>query len=249
MLASGSKGNAIYINSGKTAILVDAGFSGVEIERRFKARGLSPEQLDAIVVTHEHNDHIHGVGVLARKYHLPVYISARTEAAAGRMGRIETIRHFTCGTGFSIRDIRLHPFSTSHDACDPAGFTFRMDGRKIGLATDLGLATHMVKHHLSDCHCLILEANHDLQMLEEGPYPWPIKQRVKGRTGHLSNEAAKELCMEVCHKDLSRVILAHISETNNRPEKALSVVAERISGGGPQFTVALQHTPSPVIEI
>ena len=249
MLASGSKGNAIYINSGKTAILVDAGFSGVEIERRFKARGLSPAQLDAIVVTHEHNDHIHGVGVLARKYHLPVYISARTEAAAsGKMGRIETIRHFTCGTGFSIRDIQLHPFSTSHDAADPAGFTFRMDGHKIGLATDLGLATHMVRHHLSDCRCLILEANHDPRMLEAGPYPWPIKQRVKGRTGHLSNDAAKELLMEVCHEGLSRVILAHISETNNTPEKALSVVAERISGGGPEFTVALQHTPSPVIE-
>ncbi len=250
MLASGSKGNAIYISSGKTNILVDAGFSGVEIERRFKVRGLSPEQVDAIVVSHEHNDHLHGVGVLARKYNLPVYISAGTEAAAaGRLGRIETIRNFSCGTAFSIRDIRLHPFSTSHDACDPAGFTFRMDGQKIGLATDLGIATHMVKHHLSDCNYLILEANHDLQMLEAGPYPWPIKQRVKGRTGHLSNDAAKALLMDVYHKELTHVILAHLSETNNTPEKAMSVVSERLSGQGPKLTVALQHTPSPLIEI
>jgi phosphoribosyl 1,2-cyclic phosphodiesterase len=250
LLASGSKGNALYISSGRTSLLIDAGFSGSEIERRFRARGLLPDQLDAIVLTHEHQDHMQGVGVLARKYSLPLYVSSRTaEHAADRLGRIPDMKHFSCGTGFVIRDIALHPFSTSHDACDPAGFTVQVNGQKIGLATDLGLATHMVRHHLQGCTCLILEANHDLQMLESGPYPWPIKQRIRGRTGHLSNDAAKALLMEVCHDGLSHVILAHISETNNTPEKALSVVAERLSPRGPKLTVALQDKPSPVIRV
>lgn len=248
MLASGSKGNAIYISSGQTTILVDAGFSGVEIERRFKARGLLPDRVDAIVVSHEHNDHLNGVGVLARRYDLPVYMSAKTEAvAAPGMGCIKSIEHFSCGTDFAINDIAIHPFSTSHDACDPAGFTFRINGRKIGIATDLGIATQMVKTHLNDCSCLVLEANHDTRMLEEGPYPWPIKQRIKGRTGHLSNEASKDLLMDVLHDNLAHVILAHISETNNTPEKALGAVAERLGKNAPEVTVALQHTPSPLI--
>jgi len=248
MLGSGSKGNAIYISSGATQILIDAGFSGTEIERRFKARGLAPDQLDAIVVSHEHHDHLNGVGVLARRYDLPVYMSAKTQAEAGpRMGRIKTIAHFACGTDFSVNDVTIHPFSTSHDACDPAGFTFRIDGRKIGIATDLGMATQLVKTHLNDCSCLVLEANHDTRMLEEGPYPWPIKQRIKGRTGHLSNEASKTLLMDILHNDLAHVILAHISETNNSPDKALSTVGERLDKNAPKLTMALQHTPSPLI--
>jgi len=250
LLASGSKGNAIYINSGETTLLIDAGFSGVEIERRFRARGLLPEKVDAIVVSHEHNDHLNGVGVLARRYGLPVYMSAKTEtAASSKLGRIPTITNFTCGTDFSINDIAIHPFSTSHDASDPSGFTFRINGQKIGLATDLGVATQMVKHHLRDCNCLILEANHDPRMLEAGPYPWPIKQRVKSRTGHLANEDCKTLLMDVCHKDLTHVILAHISETNNSPEKALSVVSERLPQNAPRLTVAMQHEPTALIRL
>ncbi len=248
MLASGSKGNAIYISSGQTTLLIDAGFSGVEIERRFRARGLAPDQVDAIIVSHEHNDHLHGVGVLARRYGLPVYMSAETQAeAAPRLGCIQTVENFSCGTDFKINDIAIHPFSTSHDACDPAGFTLQINGHKIGVATDLGIATHMVRHHLNGCACLVLEANHDPRMLEDGPYPWPIKQRIKSRTGHLSNDDSKALLMDVMHDNLSHVILAHISETNNTPEKALGVVAERLNGDAPKFTVALQQAPSPLI--
>jgi phosphoribosyl 1,2-cyclic phosphodiesterase len=250
LLASGSRGNAVYISSGNTTLLVDAGFSGIEIERRFKARGLLPEQVDAIVVTHEHQDHLQGVGVLARRYGLPVYLSRQTaDFAISRMGRIDAVEHFSCGTSFTINDITLHPFSTSHDARDPAGFTFRMNGRKVGLATDLGIATQMVRHHLMGCTCLILEANHDPRMLENGPYPWPTKQRIKSRTGHLSNEDARTLFMDVRHDGLAHVILAHISQTNNTPEKALSIVAERIGRHGPEFSVALQDMPSSVIEL
>lgn len=248
VLASGSKGNAIYVSSGKTSLLIDAGLSGVEIERRLKSRGLLPGQVDAIVVSHEHNDHLSGVGVLARRYGLPVYMSARTEKEAARtLGRIPAIAHFSCGTGFAINDIAIHPFSTSHDACDPAGFTFRINGCKIGLATDLGIATRMVAHHLRDCTCLILEANHDPRMLEAGPYPWPTKQRIKSRTGHLANEDSKALLMEVCHEGLDHVILAHLSETNNSAEKALSVVCEQLPRKAPQVSVALQHEPTPLI--
>lgn len=250
ILASGSKGNAIYVSSGKTTLLVDAGLSGVETERRLKARGLLPAQVDAIVLSHEHNDHLSGVGVLARRYGLPVYMSARTENEAARtLGSIPSIEHFSCGTGFAINDIAIHPFSTSHDACDPAGFTFRINGCKIGLATDMGIATRMVVHHLRDCACLILEANHDPRMLEAGPYPWPTKQRIKSRTGHLSNEESKALLMEVCHEGLDHVILAHLSEKNNSAEKALSVISERLPRKAPKVSVALQHEPTPLIRL
>ncbi len=248
MLASGSRGNAVYISSGSTSLLVDAGLSGAELERRLKLRGISPEELDAIVVSHEHDDHLRGVGVLARKHSLPVYISPETETEAHeKLGRIETIRHFCCGIDFFIGDISVHPFSTSHDACDPAGFTFSMNGCKIGIATDMGAATRMVKYRLRGCSCLVLEANHDPRMLEEGPYPWPLKQRIKSRTGHLSNDDSRSLLMDVMHEGLSHVILAHLSGTNNTPEKALSAVAGYTGNCRPEFTVALQDSPSPVI--
>ncbi|HMA68095.1 MAG TPA: MBL fold metallo-hydrolase [Desulfosalsimonadaceae bacterium] len=251
LLASGSKGNAIYVSSGNTRILIDAGLSGAEMERRFRSRQILPQDLDALVVTHEHSDHLQGVGVLARKYGIPVYISPATyREAEKKMGRISGITHFSCGSGFCIQDIRLHPFSTAHDASDPAGFTLQANGKKIGIATDLGVATAMVRHHLSDCTCLVLEANHDQRMLEDGPYPWPIKQRIKGRTGHLSNEAARDLLRCICHHNLTHVILGHISETNNRPDKALAVVSEGLlQNMAPRFTVALQHAPAPLIAL
>lgn len=242
MLASGSKGNSIYISDGNTSILFDAGLSGREIERRMRCRGLSPENLDAIVVSHEHADHIHGVGVLSRRYKLPVYIAPGTRRAADAvLGAIDTVNSFECGTPFSINNLSIHPFSISHDAASPAGFTIRACGHKIGLATDLGIATTLVRDHLKDCSLLILEANHDPHMLEHGPYPWPVKQRIKGRTGHLSNASSRDLLMDVLHEQLSHVVLAHISETNNTPEIALSVVAERIDRHSVRFSIATQH--------
>lgn len=250
MLASGSKGNCIHISSGTTNVLFDAGLSGVEIERRMKSRGLCPQSLDAIIVSHEHADHIHGVGVLSRRFRVPVYIAPDAEkAAANRLGSLHTVHPFDCGHGFAINDLVIHPFSVSHDAAAPAGFTIASGGRKIGLATDLGIATAMVKQHLKGCDMLVLETNHDPYMLETGPYPWPLKQRVKGRTGHLSNEAAKDLLMEVLHEQLAHVVLAHISETNNTPEKALSVVAERIDSRRLRFTTAHQHLCSEMIRL
>ena len=248
VLASGSRGNSIYISSGSTSVLFDAGLSGVEIERRMRFRGLTPNKLDAIVVSHEHADHIRGVGVLARRFGLPVHMAPETaDAAKTDMGTINTVLPFEVGVSFSINDLEIHPFSVSHDAASPAGFTINTRGCKIAIATDLGIATGMVRHHLKDATHLVLEANHDLLMLEHGPYPWPVKQRVKGRSGHLSNDSAKELLMEILHDRLEHVILAHISESNNTPEKALSVVSERTGESRVKFSVALQDICTDVL--
>lgn len=227
VLASGSKGNAVFVCDGSTAILVDAGLSGIEIERRMRSKGFSPGDIDAILISHEHSDHIRGAGVLARRFHLPVYISPKTyQAAASHLGPIRDLRNFECGSGFEINTLSVRPFSVSHDAEDPAGFTIHRNGMKIGIATDLGFATAMVKTHLKDCAILILEANHDPEMLLNGPYPWPLKQRVRSRIGHLSNEDSKELLREITHDRLLHVILAHLSETNNTPQKALSAISQ-----------------------
>jgi len=250
MLASGSRGNSIYISNGNTSVIIDAGLSGIEIERRMKIRNLDIKGIDAIVVSHEHSDHIQGVGILARRYQLPVYISSQTfDTAAAQLGAMKHINHFSCGTEFSISDLKVRPFSISHDASDPAGFTIRSNGHKIGIATDLGIATAMVRQHLKDCCCLILEANHDISMLEYGPYPWSVKQRVKGRTGHLSNESSRELLMDVMHEQMSHVVLAHLSETNNTPEKALQVVTEHLPDTRLKVSVAAQSSPGPIIHI
>ncbi len=250
MLASGSKGNSIYISSGQTAILFDAGLSGKEIERRMKCRGLRPQELDAIVVSHEHGDHIQGVGIMARRFGLPVYIAPETlEAAHSHLGQIQPVHGFACGTAFSINDLSIRPFSVSHDAAAPAGFTIENHAGKIGLATDLGIATAMVKHHLQDCSLLVLEANHDPHLLETGPYPWPVKQRVKSRTGHLSNESARALLMELLHDRLAHVVLAHISETNNTPEQALQVVTGQLGRHPVQFSIACQDRCGDLISL
>ncbi len=229
LLASGSKGNAVYIASGGFAILLDAGLSGIALQRRMAAKGLDPSDLRAIVVSHEHADHINGVGVLSRRFNLPVYISRRTAAAAaGQLGKMAGLNHFRCGRDFDIGPFRLHPFSTSHDACDPAGFTISNGRHKIGLATDLGIATSMIKVHLRGCHLLIIEANHDPDMLIQGPYPWPLKQRIKGRLGHLSNPEAMELIESVFHRRLQHVVLAHLSQTNNTPRMVRQALCQKL---------------------
>lgn len=243
MLASGSKGNAIFVSSGSTSILIDAGLSGIEIERRLKLRGLDPKNLDAILVSHEHSDHIQGVGILSRRYNLPIYMNIKTQkAAVSQLGNLHDFKKFECGSMFTINDLAIHPFAISHDAEDPTGFTIHQDGIKIGIATDLGIATSMVKEHLKDCTMLILEANHDEEMLINGPYPWPIKQRIKSRIGHLSNAASKTLLHEIQHDQLKYVVLAHLSETNNTPQKAVNEVGQALTRCKPRLDVASQDT-------
>ncbi len=253
VLSSGSKGNATYISDGNTSILLDAGLSGIEIERRMQSRALRMEELDAIVVSHEHADHIHGVGVLSRRYRLPVHITRPTfEAGQRQLGKIEEPKYFQCGRSFYVGTLAIHPFSVSHDAADPVGFTIKNKDKKIGIATDLGIATRLVEEHLNSCALLVLEANHDLQMLEIGPYPWEVKQRVRSRLGHLSNEQSRDLLCNVLHESLQHVILAHISETNNEPEKAYDAVCAALSDASAdnlQLTVACQERAGEVIRL
>jgi len=241
MLASGSKGNAIFISDGATSILVDAGLSGREIERRLRSKGIDPASLSAIVLSHEHSDHTRSVGVLSRRYDLPVYVNPATlKAAAAQLGRLKKVETFNCGAAFHIDRLQVHPFSISHDAIDPAGFTVACNGTKIGIATDLGIATAMVKTHLKGCSLVILEANHDPAMLIEGPYPWHLKQRIKGRSGHLSNQDARMLLDEIKHDRLEQVILAHLSEINNTPAKARRSVGQALDQGLTRLDVARQ---------
>lgn len=250
ILASGSKGNAIYVSDGSTSVLIDAGLSAIEIERRLHSKRLHPKSLDAIVVSHEHVDHIQGAGVLSRRYQLPIYINEPTLAAAkSQLGTIHEAVTFHPGASFCIEGLRIHPFSVSHDAADSVGFTVQVGTTKMGIATDLGTSTQLVCHHLKGCRLIVLEANHDLKMLEEGPYPWHVKQRIQSRLGHLSNEASRDLLGEVIHSGLSHVILAHISETNNKPEKALSVVGEALSHNRTGLSVAFQHVAGEMISL
>jgi len=250
VLASGSRGNAIFVSDGATSILVDAGLSGIEIERRLQHRGIAPENLAAILVSHEHTDHIQGVGVLSRRYRLPIYMSHRTGLAApAQVGRLHARVEFRCGSTFKIKTLAVHPFTLSHDAEDPAGFTFHHNGLKVGIATDLGIATAMVKEHLKTCSVLILEANHDPDMLINGPYPWPLKQRIRGRSGHLSNPDCRALLAEVRHDALQHVVLAHLSEKNNTPHKALGEVGQALQPGRTRLHVARQDRCGELLHI
>jgi phosphoribosyl 1,2-cyclic phosphodiesterase len=246
-LASGSKGNSTYISDGTTAILIDAGLSGAEIEKRLNSRNLTAAQLDGIAVSHEHSDHIKAVGVLSRRYNLPVYINRNAGDALKQLGKIQQLRMFDCGATFQINNLIIHPFSISHDAADPVGFTIGHNGTKIGIATDLGIATAMVKEHLKSCSLLILESNHDPDMLADGPYPWPLKQRIKSRTGHLSNVDSRNLLQQLQHDNLEHVILAHLSDTNNTPQKAYAEAAKALARSKTSLTVAEQDSSGPIL--
>ena len=241
MMASGSKGNAIYVTDGHTSILIDAGISGKKLQQRMHSRGISPKALDGIIVSHEHSDHIQGVGAISRRFHIPVYMNPKTAGVTGsQIGKVFDLHHFECGAPFNVNALTIHPFSISHDAADPCGFTLQKNGIKIGVATDLGIATAMVKEHLKDSTLLILEANHDPTMLMEGPYPWFLKQRIKGRSGHLSNEDTKSLLGSIHSPSLSHVILAHLSETNNHPDLARKVVGQAVGNHNIRLSVARQ---------
>jgi phosphoribosyl 1,2-cyclic phosphodiesterase len=305
VLASGSKGNATIVSGGRTRILVDAGLSCRELCRRMKLAGEDPETLDAIIVTHEHTDHVAGLAVIARKLGIPVFFTEGThrawmrwlsprrqmtyaqwleqcrKQAAERQAEAETtdceafcdaedtapeesvpaapqpvvadslaasagsarlpapreeptrlpcVEYFQAGRPFEIGDIAISPFTIPHDAADPVGFVFRAGGVRMAFATDLGYISPNVKAQLKGVDLLLLESNHDLEMLRDGPYPWSVKQRVLSRVGHLSNEAAADYLENSYDGQAAYVILAHLSESNNLPELA-RVTAERALNG------------------
>lgn len=327
VLASGSKGNCTVVSGGRTRILVDAGLSCRELFRRMKLAGEEPETLNAIIITHEHSDHVNGVAVTARKLGIPVYFTEATHRAWMRwltprrqmtyaqwleqcrkqaaerqaeadavveegesdetdfladstpvspeMARIAadesredpteadvastgsglkrdptwlpSVQYFQAGESFEIGDIAVSPFTIPHDAADPVGFVFQAEGVRLGVATDLGYIPPNVKAQLKSLDLLLLESNHDLEMLRDGPYPWAVKQRVLSRVGHLSNEAAAEFLEKEYDGQAAHVILAHLSESNNLPELA-RVAAERALVGrasllANRLLLAAQHEP------
>jgi phosphoribosyl 1,2-cyclic phosphodiesterase len=294
VLASGSKGNSTVVTGGRTRILVDCGLSCRELFRRMRLAGEEPETLDAIIITHEHSDHVNGVAVTARKLGIPVYFTEATHGAWSRWltprrqmtytlwleqcrkqaaerqaerdaaeegepdetdlvadpelvspenadpvpsdpapvkekkdpAWLPAVEYFQAGQPFQIGDIAVSPFTIPHDAADPVGFVFKAEGVRMAFATDLGYIPPNVKAQLAGLDLLLLESNHDLEMLRDGPYPWSVKQRVLSRVGHLSNEAAAEFLENDYDGNAAYVILAHLSESNNLPELA-RVAAER----------------------
>ncbi len=285
VLASGSKGNSTLVSSSRTRILVDAGLSCRELLKRMQMADEDPAAIDALLITHEHQDHVQGVSVLARKLGVPVYFTQATHRAwmrwmmpqkrltyaawlaqrqqdlARRQAAEATpeaavvvaeeealcsdesqpsssgpgqedpcslpgVTYFAAGSGFWIGDIAITPFTIPHDAADPVGFVFEADGVRMAIATDLGYMPPNVKMAIRNCDVLMLESNHDLEMLRDGPYPWSVKQRVMSRVGHLSNEAASDFLEKNYDGNASYVVLAHLSECNNLPELA-RVTAER----------------------
>jgi phosphoribosyl 1,2-cyclic phosphodiesterase len=238
VLASGSRGNCALVASSTTRILVDAGLSGRETFKRLRALGERPDQISAIVVTHEHSDHVSGLQRLVSKLTVPVFLTAPTHAAwnkaqrdeDGKTPELPNAEHFSPGRDFQVGDIAVTPFTIPHDAADPVGFTFRAEGIKIGFATDLGYMPVSVRDHLRGCDVLVLESNHDVEMLRSGPYPWSVKQRVMSRVGHLSNDALAEYFANDYDGCASYVVLAHLSEQNNHPEIARAAAEFALRG-------------------
>src|SRR5579862_8548791 len=249
ILASGSTGNSTLLETSSTTLLIDAGLGKKEMLRRFEALGRArPERVDGILVTHEHSDHSTGLAQMAREFNCPAYLTEPTHreivkmfaaedrdksaAPAAEPGRkpsrpsrkaqIDRVEYIRAGERFQIGDIEINPFAIPHDAADPVGYAFRSNGTKVALVTDLGYMPELVKHHLREADFLILESNHDLDMLKVGPYPWHIKQRVMSRTGHLSNSVVSEFLadVEVFDGRARHLVLAHLSQQNNDPHVA-----------------------------
>jgi phosphoribosyl 1,2-cyclic phosphodiesterase len=230
VLASGSSGNCTFISSGRTRILVDAGLSRKEVARRLAAIGEDPKHLNAILISHEHTDHVSGLPLLAGGWKIPVYLTRDTAPAIDWGDYQAPTETFQAGSRLSIGDLDIETFTVPHDAADPVGFALRAHGVKIGLVTDLGYIPDSIKFHLRGTDLLILESNHDLEMLKVGPYPWSVKQRVMGRKGHLSNHVVSEFIRTELDTSTSLLVLGHISEHNNHPELVRLTARQALAG-------------------
>ena len=221
MLSSGSGGNSVYIETDQHKILLDAGLSEKKLSARLANIDRSAGDLDAVFVTHEHSDHVKGIGPLVRKHNIPLYTTEGTfRKIASRAGRIPEWKPIRSEEPVVIGDMVVEPYATPHDAEESVAFVIRHGDTKIGHATDLGKVTPFVKEKLRKSTALLVEANHDVDRLNAGPYTWPLKQRIKSDVGHLSNEACGELLADANHDGLRCVVLMHLSETNNLPELA-----------------------------
>ena len=228
VLGSGSKGNALLVECADTRVLIDAGFSARRLAERLRGIGVTPESIDALVLTHEHSDHVAGVETAVKRWRWPVYGTAGTLAALAR--RPASATPVRAGQSLTIGTLTLEPVRTSHDAAEPVGYvaTSSCSGMRAAVVTDLGVVTPEVAAAVQRADVLVLESNHDEVMLRDGPYPWHLKRRVASEHGHLSNAAAGRLASDTVHRGLQQLVLAHLSETNNTPAVALEAMAASI---------------------
>ena len=233
-LISGSSGNSTLISDGKTNILIDCGASGKCISNALLEAGCSINEIDAVLLTHEHSDHIKGVGVLSRSYGFPIYATEKTHSSIVKVGEInpDLKNNIIPETDFEIGSIVVSPFSISHDAADPVGYSFFIDGNKYTLATDMGYISHSVLDKLKGSKAILLESNHDVEMLRCGPYPFYLQQRILGKYGHLSNETASMTALALAESGTEHIMLGHLSDHNNLPELAMLETDQRLTKAG-----------------
>lgn len=260
-IASGSSGNCIYVGTDATHLLVDAGISGKRTECGLNSIGQSLNNIDGILITHEHSDHICGLGVLSRKYHIPIYATEKTIEEikiCSSVGKIDEdlFVPIQADESFRIKDITVEPMHTSHDAIDPVAYRMKYENKKIAIATDLGTYSEYTVECLKGMDLLFLEANHDVNMLQVGPYPYSLKKRILGDRGHLSNELSGRLLKRIAHDKLQGVMLGHLSKDNNIPELAYETVRMELTMGSEVYnevrfpiTVAKRNEVSPLIKI
>lgn len=246
-LNSGSNGNCYYIGNGTDAVLVDAGISCRETERRLKSLDLHTSRIRAIFISHEHSDHISGLRVLSAKYQLPVYITEATQRGCPAGINPTLVNRFATGEPVKLGSLSIFPFRKEHDANDPHSFVVESGSVRIGVFTDIGTSCERVVEQFRRCHAVFLESNYDPQMLKNGSYPYVLKKRISGGNGHLSNEEALELYLQHRSRFLSHLILSHLSQQNNTPE-----IVEKLfqpHGSGRTIFVASRYEPSPLFEV
>ena len=224
-IASGSSGNCTYLGAGKNQFLIDVGISGKKAIAGLMAINVEPQSIDGILITHEHSDHIKGVGIFSRKYNTPIYATQKTwdrMLEANMLGTIkeENKRILEKEKYIEINDLRILPYSIHHDSVDPVGYIFEYKDKKITLATDIGIVDETIQGHLKGSHGILLEFNHDVRMLQAGNYPFPLKQRILSDVGHLNNEAAAKVLVDIYHEGLEWAVLGHLSKDNNVPDLA-----------------------------
>jgi phosphoribosyl 1,2-cyclic phosphodiesterase len=249
-LASGSKGNCIYVGTRGTKILIDCGISAKAARERLEIIGVDLEDIDAVLITHEHTDHIRGLGILECKMGIPVFANSDTaKAIYGILDECPKFKIFSTGETFEFGDLEVHPFSIQHDAVDPVAFTIKAEGLKLGFCADLGFATTLVASQLKGCDYLYLEANHEPSMVHACGRPMVYKKRVLSRQGHLSNEECAKLIEQLHHEGLKHVHLAHLSSECNSPDLALKIITEKLQSlqAKTEVSIAYQETLSRAI--
>ncbi|MDN3503981.1 MAG: MBL fold metallo-hydrolase [Rhabdochlamydiaceae bacterium] len=241
-LASGSKGNSLFFGSNDSKLLIDAGLSCRNLKSRLEEIGIDLAEIDAILITHEHSDHIRGLEKIVKDYNIPILCNSDTaKMILDSMDERPKFKIFTTGETFVWRDLKVHPFSIQHDTVDPVAFIIETEGLKFGMCTDLGFITSLVKEKLRECDYLVIEANHEVDLVHASRRPPMYKERVLGRQGHLSNEECGKLLVEIYHDKLKQVFLAHLSEECNQPDIALTKVADILGEKGLELKLSIAH--------